>query len=396
MKFFNPDSLIATIMVFILMALFPILFSFQIFKPFQQTLEDFSVTDIVFSKIRHPADVTADTNIVIVNTEKMNSTQIARTALMLSFHDPAVIAVGSVLDKAERPVRQEMTANIFAGIDNLVFAAQMTHFNEESHAYDSLASSPEDFIGQSAQGYTNIFINESPAYNTARTFPPLFEAGGRRMRSFAVEAASLYDPELTDRFLQRDMDMETINYRGNFQKFMILNGVDILNSEIEPSFVHGKIIVMGVVKTFDPSRRFDRMYFTPLNERYAGRTFPDMYGAVVQANIISMILEQNFFQHMPLWLSVLISICFCYFNTVIFAYICKRNKKWYEVISLLIFVVESILILIATVYIFYIYNYELKLTLSLYAVAVSVLIFEVYNDSVKPLLVKAYHTFKGR
>lgn len=78
---------------------------------------------------------------------------------------------------------------------------------------------------------------------------------------------------------------------------------------------------------------------------------------------------------------------------VIFTYIIVKNKKWYEIISLFVFVLESILILVVTVIGFVIYRYEMDLTMPIFALAASVFTFEIYNSSLKPLTIKMYYKF---
>ena len=55
-----------------------------------------------------------------------------------------------------------------------------------------------------------------------------------------------------------------------------------------------------------------------MNERPAGRTYPDMYGIVVHANVISMILRRDYIHDAPSWLNILISILVAYFNVALF------------------------------------------------------------------------------
>jgi len=82
---------------------------------------------------------------------------------------------------------------------------------------------------------------------------------------------------------------------------------------------------------------------------------------------------------------------------MIFAYICIANKKWFELGSLLIFVIESLLILGLTVYIFDKFNYQMKLTEALFAIAASVFMFQIYNESLKPVFSNTYiRLFKKR
>ena len=61
--------------------------------------------------------------------------------------------------------------------------------------------------------------------------------------------------------------------------------------------------------------------------------------------------------------------------------------------SLIIFVVESIVILIATVYLHHKYNFEAELTIAIYASALSGYAYKGYLYSMKPLIQNVYYKF---
>ena len=65
------------------------------------------------------------------------------------------------------------------------------------------------------------------------------------------------------------------------------------------SFIKDKIVLLGFMGINLNDKTFEDIFFTPLNERYAGKSFPDMYGVVIQANIISMILNKKYINTMP-------------------------------------------------------------------------------------------------
>ena len=125
-----------------------------------------------------------------------------------------------------------------------------------------------------------------------------------------------------------------------------------------------------------------------MNERTAGRTFADMYEVFIHANIISMLLTDNYFDSMTNTESYFYAFLLCYINLAIFQFISDKNKKWYEISALMLFAVSSIAIAYLTVHSFYEYKYQMNLTLAIVASATSLFVFEVYYDTVKPLVLK--------
>jgi hypothetical protein len=92
-------------------------------------------------------------------------------------------------------------------------------------------------------------------------------------------------------------------------------------------------------------------------------------------------------------MSIVIAVILCYTNMIIFSYISIINKQWFEIGSLLIFVIESLIILFSTVIIFNSFQYQLRLTEALIAIAISVFEYQIYNETLKPMAYKIYHKF---
>ncbi|NJM93588.1 MAG: CHASE2 domain-containing protein [Cytophagales bacterium] len=53
-------------------------------------------------------------------------------------------------------------------------------------------------------------------------------------------------------------------------------------------------------------------FYTPLNKTYAGKANPDMYGVVIHANIVSMILNHDYVYTMAESTGVLVAIVLCF------------------------------------------------------------------------------------
>ena len=166
-----------------------------------------------------------------------------------------------------------------------------------------------------------------------------------------------------------------------------------MNDEVFIDYFKDKIVLLGDVGRFRGYKLVEDLYFTPLNERYSGRTFPDMNRIEIQANIISRLIERKFVDEMPVWLSVFISVILCYINILIFSIISIKNKKWFEISSMLVFLAESLLIIGLTIWAYSTLNYQLRLNVALIAIAISVFAYQFYNESVKPFAILIYNKF---
>ncbi len=130
-----------------------------------------------------------------------------------------------------------------------------------------------------------------------------------------VEMAMEYDSIKTKKFLERNNYSEVINYRGNVIRhlrhpriirkcFTRLTSKMLLTENFVPEMIKDKIVIFGFLGEYlgDPS--WDDKFYTPLNKKLAGKANPDMFGAVVHANIVSMILNEDYVDQMAEWQEV--------------------------------------------------------------------------------------------
>ena len=166
---------------------------------------------------------------------------------------------------------------------------------------------------------------------------------------------------------------------GNFNKFYFLDANQVLSGSEDLSFIKNKIVLFGFVETDIKNKTFEDIYFTPLNERYAGKSFPDMYGAVIQANIISMILNKNYINTMPEWVSILIAIILTYVSAFIFFNVKRKYKDWFGALAKLYILSISLMNLFIGVMVFHHFNYRINLTLALAVVVLTGTIISMYR-----------------
>lgn len=416
-RFFNIDSLNATILVFLIMAAFPLLFSFKVLEPVKNSLVDYRFTDIALSRLREPADVKSFDNLTIVNTmienlgESESPGTIAMALRIVESHNPKVIAFAKTYDAA--PGDEELFP-VFAALadaKSVVLASEAEEYDPVSETFYKekriFPDSPENV----SYGFSNLLFGQSRENTTVRETRAAVEVGDETAYSFAYQTAKKYDPERAEVFLRKSKNPITIFYRGNAHKFATVTVKDIFDDNYNPSLFENKIVmfddfIMPPRQILDVENdmkgmkqvphNLDLMYFTPLNPQTAGRMYPNMYGAEIQANIISMILTGDYYIRAPRIVSFAIAAIICYLNTLLFYYVTFRLRRAYELISLGVFVVESLIILFVLVILYNNYMIEINLTAALLALALSVMIFEVYRDSLKPLTLEFIYRLKTR
>jgi hypothetical protein len=94
-----------------------------------------------------------------------------------------------------------------------------------------------------------------------------------------------------------------------------------------------------------------------------------MFGVVVHANIVAMILNEDYINETPAWLQVIIAICVCFGNVLLFFTIDRKFPYLYDGLSVIIQVIEIVIVSLFIVYFFSAFSIKLELTLTIGALA---------------------------
>ena len=419
MRKFWIDCVLATVLVFLsIWGLFGItqLQVFNAFDPIGQALSDVELTDYVFSTLREDPDV--DQNIVIVNIGNLSRRQIGEQIQIISKYGPKVIGIDGFFDCSKGlrdtincPQLRDtfgnlMLSNAIQEAGNVVLVTKVLQADTllPADVYDSLRRSDSLFTAPAIrEGYANLDTDAAfqDDVKTCRLFNPKLDIKGKPHYAFAVELAMEYDSVQTQEFLQRNNYSEVINYKGNVydifgstnypQMFYTLDVEDIASENFVPEMIKDKIVIFGFLGEYlgDPS--WDDKFYTPLNKKLAGKANPDMFGAVVHANIVSMILNKDYVAQMAEWQEVAMAIILCLLNVALFSLINTNLPLWYDGITKLLQLIQLVLYSALMVMIFAWYSFKFNVTLTLAAVALVGDVYEVYMSVFKNL----YYKIKG-
>ncbi|MCX6153968.1 MAG: CHASE2 domain-containing protein [Candidatus Kapabacteria bacterium] len=390
LKIFTFDNFIKTVIVFAIMFLFEKAFNISVFEPLRLTLDDVEITDNAFSSIIERSTISADTNITLINSENISNRDLAALIAIIEQCAPKGIGIEKIINKDfSDPIGDIELTQIINHNKNIIINKILTNFNREHNYFNGYIVSDSDIVGATSTGHGNFYFDENKQFITLRTCLPIVHSKDNIDTAFSVKLAMLLNPEAAKKLLSRKLSRETINWKGT-DKFLTENYKNIIAGDFDKNIFSNKLVLLGISKKVDAEAPSDEyalkdLYFTPL-QKNSGVSWPDMYGLQVHANIISMIIEGNYFNQMPRWLFYLLPILVCYCNMVLFGFICDKFRDWYELSSIFIFVLESILLLFIMYYCFLIYLFELKVTGAIFACALSLMIFEAYTFSIKPII----------
>lgn len=393
MKIFDKDSLYATLLVFAVVGmiiLIPINVSF--ISPFAQAFADFEISDLVFSRLRNAEASTSDTNIVIVNIGHLSRKDIARQVERIAQEQPAAIGIDAFFRQPKSPESDSALAEALSKVKNLVLVSKVVRKNPSSRQFDSIETSHSMFNRFARNGFANVIVDSTAGFRTVRTFSPSEKVKDTTRLSFSLALTQLLNPKAVERFLARGNQNEIVNYRGNYSRFYVLDVADVLDPDVDLHFLRGKIVLMGFMGFTLNDASLEDTFFTPINSRSAGRSLPDMYGIVIHANIISMILHETYINAMPDALSILIAALVCYANMILFHYLIEHYERLYQPLSIVVQLTEWVILVWFLVFCLDKWSYKADFTLALTVCAFSAGVFEIYSASVKPII----ETFQER
>ena len=372
------ETLLSTALVFVLffaLSRFPWR-ELDWLNPVGEALADFQLTDIVFSKFRDPQP--PDSNIVIVNIGRMDRAGVAQAIERVAAAGPAVIGIDAFFRQLKEPRGDSALARALQQHGaRIVLVHELSEYDTATGGFRSLRTSNPAFNKWVSNGYANV-TNDPNSPKTIRSISPQQQVGERTVPSFALALVQRYDSAAARRCLARGNGQEVINWRGNYSHFYFLDTSAVRDTSVALDVVRGKIVLMAFVDVIDRYGSLEDRYFTPINERYAGKSFPDMYGIVIHANMISMLLSGQYVDHMPAWLGIVLAIVLCHVVLAFLLWCYDRYSEWFDLVVFATAVALNLLLLYLVIWAFDRYRYELDVQLAILALVFGPSILEIF------------------
>ena len=378
------DSFWGTIFIFAFLSLIALAPRIDAIDPIADALRDYEGSDVVFSNWWPERPV--DTNITVVNIAQRDRATLGKMLEIIGKYKPKVVGIDAFFRKEKGPMQDFPLMMGMSKIDNLILVSELDSIREGVDCWKFLNKSNPMFMDYATTGFANVITGEhehSGGFRTVREFRPTYCVADSTELNFTTKIVSVFDTSAYLDLLARGNTSEVINWRGNYTKFYSLGVDQVLNEQFEPSIIRDKIILFGYIGEYlgDKDSYIDKFY-TPMNERIAGRAYPDMYGIVVHANVISMILNRNYINVFPDWGDYLICFVVTYLNVFLFMFIAERRKTWYDVITKPFQIVELILINALVVYILFYVKVKINLTLTLITIAFAGDLTELFHSTI--------------
>jgi CHASE2 domain-containing sensor protein len=279
------DSFLCSIFSLLLIFLLSFLFiNISFFNPMKKAIKDFSFLDVYYAK-NFNASNTINKDIIIINAEHRSRFELSYLLENVSKAQPKVIGVDIIFkDKKD-------TSSDSLLLKSLNYSNVVNSYLIDNKTLTTSFSQP---LNDDNLGFVNFnFDNKT---NVIRDFIGIKKIDTQEYRSFPSEVAELYLNEKwdSDYYNSKISRRNRIKYYGRQDSFMSF-GFDEFMLLSDKSIIRDKIVLIGYLGgPMGSEYDVEDKHFTPLNTTVSGKSNPDMFGIVIHANIINMLINKDF------------------------------------------------------------------------------------------------------
>ncbi|MBK9246592.1 MAG: CHASE2 domain-containing protein [Ignavibacteria bacterium] len=378
MKNILHSAILTTIIFALLFVVNSLPINSDFLDPLQQAFKDFELTDIVYSQLLDEAPKRIDTNIVLVNIGALSRREIAVVIDRVMSVKPKIASLDAMfLRETDADETMELVRCINR-YDNFVLAEQLlTGIDQEISVLSGLS---HDSLMPKEYGFVN-FPSAVGSFRTVRSVTPFEHIDGKEHVAFAIKIAERISREDVNYLKSRQASVETINYQ-KLNSFVRVDFPQVLDTNISIDFIAGKIVLFGYLgERLNDINSYEDRYFTPVNKRYAGKSFPDMFGVEIHANILSMVLHRDYVNSMSFGVNIFLSWVFCFAVLYMFTVIDDKFPNYYDLISKTLQILTIMFLLFMVIISFDYFRYRFDSALAALAIALAADGYQIYASA---------------
>lgn len=321
-KLLIRDSFFSTILsLSLILILVLIFFNVRFFNPLHKAFKDFNFLDVFYSE-RFYDTSKINTDIILVNVKNKNRFEIAQLLQAIIDGQPKTIGFDIILEEQKEPQFVDSMLAILLSNEHIVTSFEIKK--------QSVIFNHPSFGSNKKSAFVNFNFDDNTS--VIRDFKGITEVNSNYRLSFATQIAKHYLGERWQSFNYENKlkKSQTIKYSGNYESYQYLESDDFLDYE-KKSILKNKIVILGYLGSPTGSvNDLQDKFFTPLNKIFAGKSDADMYGMVIHANIISMLINNEMMYKVSnFWLAVIIFLAM-FLSTMFYMKINKKYKISYR------------------------------------------------------------------
>lgn len=312
-------------------------------NPLVKALEDFSFLDVYYSENLTESNK-INNEIVLINIEHNDRRKIVQLLKRLVEEDAKVIGVDVIFKDLQEAVVDSSLAKVL-GNEKMVLSYVVVA--------DGIVKNHDFLKGNADGGYANFSFDNTNS--VIREFQGMYIRNNKEYHSFSkiiVEKALSKDSWKKFGFDEKLQTSRAIRYFGDQDRFLTFGHDEFMQSS-DRSIVKDKIVLLGYMGT-PIGNKFDieDKHFTPLNTITSGKSIPDMYGVVIHANVIAMLLNNDLMHRLSNFWIVILCLVLGFFASLYFIWLDKRLKISYRTVRKMILFAFAILLVGLTLWLF--------------------------------------------
>ncbi len=386
-KIFTYPVLFPFFIIIIIVNFFIVLISkIDILDSLQGSIQDIDLTDLVYQN-KGLDNKLADSTIVLVNSGQLDRANLAQIIDHLEKYKPAVLGIDIFFSELKDPVKDSLLAQSLKNSKNIVLVTE-SYWANRNNTIDSMKFSLPLFRNHCYQGYANLQISQKKGLYEPYNIRKFITRGiykDTAVYSFSLEVLRHYNPEAFFHYLLRAPLSDIINFQGNENNFYKISTEDALNQNKDLSWIRNKIVLLGYLGEEQQFQRLEDVYYTPLLYSKDQPNLPDMYGMVIHANIISMILHHDYKKDFSRW-SWVIHLLIVYFFLFLCNFIYHRNEHNYALLTIVSTFIVINLLLLVTIVSFKYFDLKLSLEGTIFYVVIVPESLEIYKKNMEKYL----------
>jgi CHASE2 domain-containing sensor protein len=385
---FHRDVFFATLFTFAgLFLLKLIFFNSHYLDPISKAIEDFQFTDLYYSKLQQDNASEVNKDIVLVNIGTNDRAGIAQQLNVIYSFKPKAVGLDVTFAELKDPYGDSLLKKSLARFENLVLTENIEYGEVDK---TTIISSHPYFEVEKKSGFGNFLAHEN---KVIRYFSPYFKKNQpEEQKSFAASLAELTDSGAFSRLNERNKQAEVIHYRR--QHFVKLDHDEIHSDNPALGMLKDKTVLIGYMGDHLGQFTLEDLHLTPLNSSFGGHSIPDMYGVEIHAQILSMILQENYINHLPQWAILLFSFLITLLHMYLFLYFYVKQHIWFHLVAKAAQLLSFGIIVVASLLAYHFLHWKAEPAYLLVAVALSVDMLYFYDGLVRWLHKKfGYNTY---
>jgi hypothetical protein len=198
-----------------------------------------------------------------------------------------------------------------------------------------------------------------------------------------MEIARLYDSVKINRLLRQTPHEEFINFTSRYEEHGSLQMIrhrQMLQGSFDSTKLNNAIVLMSYFGNENGEVDNSLLFFSPLNNKPLGRANPDMFWGLIHANIITMILDENYIYVLSIFEEFVIAIIASFLHIMVLMWIHERFPKIAEPMAIALVILQLTIFAMLRYYLFLFFDIKATLTFTLASLVIAGILVGLYMN----------------